>query len=87
MWGSKLTQNICEAVSRVIVSQALIRIRRKYGLRVLNWPYDELLVLVPQDGREEELLQTCLAEMRVTPDWLPGLPLDAEGHLGERYSK
>ena len=86
MWGSKLTQNICEAVSRIIVSQAMIRIRR-LGFRVLNWPYDELLVLIPIDGREEQHLELCLAEMRKTPDWLPGLPLDAEGHLGPRYEK
>ena len=86
MWGSKLVQNICEAVSRVIVSQALIRLKRQ-GYRTLNWPYDELLLLMPKDGREEEHLQLCMAEMKVTPDWLPGLPLDCEGSLGERYSK
>lgn len=86
MWGSKLTQNICEAVSRVIITQAAIRIVR-LGYRILNIPHDELLVLVPRDGREETHLQVLLTEMRRTPDWLPGLPLDAEGSLSERYSK
>ena len=87
MWGSKLTQNICEGVSRMIVSEAMIRIKKKYGIRTLNWPYDELLLLIPKDGREEEILQLCLAEMKMTPTWLPGIPLDAEGALGERYEK
>jgi hypothetical protein len=87
MWGSKLTQNICEGVSRMIVSQAMIRIKKKYGIRTLNWPYDELLLLIPKDGREEEMLQLCLAEMKQEPSWLPGLPLDAEGALGDRYEK
>jgi DNA polymerase len=87
IWGSKLTQNICEGVSRMIVSQAMIRIKKKYGIRTLNWPYDELLLLIPRDGREEEMLALCLAEMRQEPTWLPGLPLDAEGALGERYEK
>jgi len=32
-------------------------------------------------------LQLCLAEMKMTPTWLPGIPLDAEGALGERYEK
>lgn len=86
MWGSKLVQNICEAVSRVIVSQAMTRITNR-GFRVLNWPYDELLILVKRDGTENQQLEWCLQEMRRTPDWLPGLPLDAEGSLGERYSK
>jgi hypothetical protein len=71
----------------MIVSQAMIRIKKKYGIRTLNWPYDELLLLIPRDGREEEMLALCLAEMRQEPTWLPGLPLDAEGALGERYEK
>lgn len=86
MWGSKLVQNVCEAVSRVIVSQAMIRIVRM-GYRVLNWPYDELLVLIPKDGHEVEHAERCKAEMLKAPSWLPGLPLDAEYSLAERYSK
>ncbi len=86
MWGSKLTQNICEAVSRVIVSQAMLRIK-KMGFRTLNWPYDELLILLPKDGHEEKNLEACMAEMKREVEWLPGLPLDCEGSIGERYSK
>ena len=87
IWGSKLTQNICEGVSRMIVSEAMIRIKKKYGIRTLNWPYDELLLLIPKDGREEETLELCKAEMVVEPSWLPGLPLACDGALGERYDK
>ena len=70
----------------MIVSQAMNRITGM-GYRVLNWPYDELLLLIPDDGHAEEHLERCRAEMIRTPTWLPGLPLDAEGSLGERYSK
>jgi DNA polymerase len=86
MWGAKMTQNICEAVSRVIVSQAMIRIRRK-GIRTLNWPYDELLLLIPDDKFAAERLEECRQEMIRPVRWLPGLPLDAEASLGKRYSK
>ena len=86
MWGSKLVQNLCEAVSAVIVRQVMNRITGM-GYRVLNWPYDELLALIPKDGNEQRHLDICKAEMRRTPDWLPGLPLDCEGELSERYSK
>ena len=86
MWGSKIVQNMCEAVSRVIVSQAMNRITGM-GYRVLNWPYDELLILIPKDGKEEQHAERCAAEMKVAPAWLPDLPLDAEWSLGERYSK
>jgi DNA polymerase bacteriophage-type len=87
MWGSKLTQNICEMVSRVIVSQAMIRIKRQYGIRSLNWPYDELLLLIPDNSKAEETLELCRLEMCREPSWLPGIPLDAEASLGKRYSK
>ena len=71
----------------MIVSQAMIRIKKKYNIRTLNWPYDELLLLIPRNGREEEMLQLCIAEMTLEPSWLPGIPLAAEGALGERYDK
>lgn len=86
MWGAKLTQNVCEAVSRVIVSQASIRIKHM-GYRALNWPYDELLLLIPNDGHAEQHLERCRQEMIREVPWLPGIPLDCEGSLGERYSK
>jgi hypothetical protein len=86
MWGSKLVQNICEGVSRVIVSQAMVRITRM-GYRVLNWPYDELLVPIPKDGKEQWHVERCVAEMKREVPWLPGLPLDCDVHIGERYSK
>jgi hypothetical protein len=87
MWPSKLCQNIMEFVSRVHVSQAMIRIKRQYGIRSLNWPYDELLLLIPDNSKAEETLELCRLEMCRTPSWLPGLPLDAEASLGSRYSK
>ena len=86
LWGSKLTQHICEAVSRVIMTQAMIRITA-LGFRVVNSTHDELLVLLKKDGHEQHNLQKCVQEMKRTPDWLPGIPLDAEAHLGSRYEK
>jgi len=87
MWGSKIVQNVCEAVSRVIVSQAMIRIKSQYGFRTLNWPYDELLLLLPKDGNEECNMKLCEIEMKREVPWLPGLPLDCEGIIGDRYAK
>jgi len=87
IWGSKLLQNLCEGIETVIISQAMTRIKKKYGIRTLNWPYDELLLLIPRNGREEEMLALCKAEMVVEPSWLPGLPLACDGSLSDRYEK
>ena len=84
LYGAKLVENVVQALAWNIVSDAMIRVDNG-GFRVVNAPYDELLVLVPRDGRENEALQFIIEEMRRVPEWADGLPLDAEGHLGERY--
>lgn len=84
MYGAKLFAETIQALTQVIVSDAMVRIHRA-GIRTLNFSYDELLLLIKEDGHEA--LEFCLQEMKRTPDWLPGIPLDAEGSLNARYSK
>lgn len=86
LYSGKLVENLIQGLAWVLVSQAMVRIHRM-GYRILNAPYDELLVLIPRDGKEEQHAERCAAEMKIAPDWLPNLPLDAEWSLDERYSK
>ena len=85
MYGAKLVENLIQALARVAISQAMNRITRM-GYRVVNMRHDDLWLALPKDGAQEHL-EICMAEMKRTPDWLPGLPLDCEGSIGERYSK
>lgn len=86
LWGAKLAQHVCEALSRLAMTQALLRMQ-DLGYRSATTTHDEALMLIPKDGREEYHLERCIAEMTRTPEWAPGLPLGAEGSLAERYSK
>ena len=86
MWGSKLVENVVQFLARQVKSQAMLRIARA-GLRPVLSSHDELTLLVKRDGHEQEALEFCLQEMKRTPDWLPGIPLDAEGGLSDRYAK
>ena len=86
LYSGKLVENVVQWLARIIMSQAMNRIVA-LGYRVVNTTHDELLVLIPKDGHEQQHLQICMNEMKRTPDWLPGIPLDCEGSLGERYSK
>lgn len=86
LYGAKLIQNLSEAVARLVVFQAGLRIQDK-GHRILCRTHDELLILLANDGKQEQHLQDCIAEFTREVPWLPGLPLAAEGSLGERYSK
>ena len=86
MWGSKLVENVVQFLARQVKSQAMLRIARA-GLRPVLSSHDELTLLVKRDGHEQEALDFCLQEMKCTPEWLPNLPLDAEGSLSPRYAK
>lgn len=86
MYGSKLVENIIQALARVVVSQALLRLK-KLGYRCKNTKHDSLWLLVPKDERLEDHKAIILAEMSRTPDWLPGVPLSAEFKgIGERMT-
>jgi DNA polymerase len=86
MYGAKLVENVIQALARVVVSQAMLRIR-KLGYKIFNMRHDDIGVLIPGDGKEQRHLLDIIDEMRKPVSWLPGCPLDAEGSLNERYVK
>lgn len=86
LYGAKLVENVVQALARLVVAQAMLRIKAR-GYRITNMRHDDIMVLVPKDGREEEHLQILIDEVAAPVAWLPGCPLGAEGELSERYSK
>lgn len=79
-YGAKIVENVVQALARVIISQAMIRIAR-LGYRIVSTEHDSLWLLIPRDGREQVHLDICKAEMVRPLPWLPGLPLACEGEL------
>ena len=79
MYGAKLVENLIQALARVVVSQAMLRIK-DLGYRIVNMRHDDLWILIPKDGNESRHTEICRLEMCRTPTWLPGIPLDAEVH-------
>jgi hypothetical protein len=86
-YGAKLVENIIQALARVVISQAMIRIK-KIGYRIVMTKHDSLWVLLPKnDGMLEGHKQIILNEMSRELPWLPGCPLAAEFKtIGERYA-
>lgn len=76
-YGAKLVENLIQALARVVISQAFIRVVG-LGYRIVGTEHDLLWILIPKDGKEKWHLDRCLAEMSRTPTWLPGIPLSAE---------
>ena len=86
-YSGKLVENIIQALARVVISQAMIRLKH-LGYRIIMTKHDSLWVLIPKnDGRLEEHKHVILGEMSRELPWLPGCPLSAEFKtVGERYA-
>lgn len=86
IYGGALVENVVQFMARIVMSQAMLRINAM-GIKILNSTHDELTILLKICPEIEEIFQACLAQMKQTPVWLPGIPLDAEGAYGDRYEK
>lgn len=82
IYGGKFVENACQAVSRCIIGEQMLRISAKY--KVVLTVHDSLVVCVKEDEAQEA--RTYIEEcMRTVPTWAKGLPLDCESGVGKAY--
>lgn len=86
IYGSALVAETTQALARVLLSQAVLRLRADHFQFVWT-THDDIVALVKADGSEYARHQQMLAEMSRSPAWLPDVPLAAEGALEEFYAK
>jgi hypothetical protein len=89
LYGGKLLENIIQALCRVIVMQAALRLRKsmaEIGSRAVLQAHDELGYLVPDEhvAQAKALLEV---ELRRPPVWWPAIPLNCEVGVGKSYGK
>ena len=82
IYGGKFVENACQAVSRCIIGEQMLRISAKY--KVVLTVHDSLVVCVREDEAQEAraYIEKC---MRTVPTWAEGLPLDCESGVGKAY--
>jgi DNA polymerase len=83
LWGGVLTENVVQAVSRDLLMEAMLRLEAK-GHHIVHRIHDELVILAKK-GEGHVVLKEAEREFRTAPVWAPGLPLDAEGCVSDRY--
>lgn len=92
LYGGATTENICQWGAGYVVKDQTLEIERKYGNYhrtgegVALMVHDEAVMVVNED-RAEECLDFSLAAFSESPKWMPGLPVAAEGGIGQRYSE
>lgn len=85
LWGGVLAENAASALARDIFTDAMLRIREA-GYWILFHVHDEVIVEV-EDERADQALEDVTRILSTPPEWIPDIPLEAEGKILQRYEK
>ena len=86
IYGAKLIENICQALSFIHIMETAKRVKRITNGRFMpvHQVHDELIYIVDED-EADWCGQLVSQEMSVSPIWMPEIPLAAEAHVGPNY--
>jgi len=82
LYAGKITNNVTQAVARIVMTDGMLRVAKKYP--IVGTVHDELIAVVP-DAEVESAKTWVLAQMTMEPSYLQGVPLDADGGAHRRY--
>lgn len=85
LWGGIITENASQGLARDIFSDMMVRVEAA-GYDVVMHVHDELVVEVDSD-KAELALSEIVKIMSTPPEWIPDIPLSAEGKVMNVYSK
>ena len=82
LYGAKATENVSQALSRIVVTDVMLRIHILTGYRPFLTTHDSLDYCVPE-AEAAELDAELEYQFSVRPTWARTLPLASEGGWGE----
>lgn len=85
IYGSLGCENVVQALHRAIIAEQMLEIADA-GIKIALWPYDEIVAVVPEEAAEVAL-EFMIQTMKKSPAWATGLPLTAEGKIGNTYAE
>jgi DNA polymerase len=85
LYGGKIVENLIQSMCRELLAEALVA-AEDCGLAPVLHVHDEIVAEVPASDADDgaEALHSL---MTTVPEWCPGFPLGAAGHVGKRYRK
>ena len=84
LYSGKLAENITQALSRIVMTDAMLVVGTRY--KVCMSVHDELACVV-REGEEEEAGAFIEVAMSQSPAWAPGLPIACEWSVGKSYGE
>jgi len=85
IYGSRLQENIVQALARIVISDQLL-VMEAAGIHTVSSTHDEILAVVPE-SEGQATLDKMIEIMSTAPKWAKGLPLSAEGGFDKSYCK
>lgn len=85
LWQGLVTENLAQALARDIFADCLLRID-KAGHKILFHVHDEVIVEC-DDDLASDTLEDVIRIMSTPPDWIPDIPVSAEGSVLQHYEK
>lgn len=82
LWGGKVTENVVQALARILVMEYMLTIKHTLRLYPVLQQHDELDYVVPITYAEK--VAAAIGKiMRVPPTWAPDLPVEVEINYGQ----
>jgi hypothetical protein len=85
LYGSKLVENVIQALRNVHIKTAWLACMRA-GIRVVSMEHDKLIACVREQDAQAAF-DFLKSELSRAPTWLPGIPLDSEGYISRTLAK
>jgi len=84
VYGGKVTENLVQALARIVVAEQMIKIGERY--KVVLQVHDEVVILCDKE-EVDEAKAYMLEVMSTPPTWAPDLPVACEADHGENYGE
>lgn len=86
IWGGFLVENLIQFLARIHLSETMVRLQRAGIPKICLCTHDDIFAIVPErDG--QAWLDYMIQELSTSPEWMPEVPLAAEGDIGRTYGE
>lgn len=85
-YGGKLVENCVQAIARDCLAESIERLEAA-GYPIVFHIHDEVVIDTPPLIEPEKLLHNVISIMSTPISWAPGLPLAADGWIGDYFKK
>ena len=85
-YGGKLVENCVQAIARDCLAEAIENLERN-GFPIVFHVHDEVVIDVKRFADDETMLEKVKSIMSTPISWAKGLPLNADGWVGDFFKK